>query len=127
MKKTDLVPASLVHHQLDAGNPPRKAIRRAPSAPDLRNTRPETQNAQVPPRNWRHDPRLDHAKASHWGVTYIEDDTFRNIICSYFVWDHPSWLLFDENAFLDGLVHRPSELPSNLLVHAVLAWGAVSN
>lgn len=76
--------------------------------------------------HWRYDARLDQASANDWGIFYINDETFRNIISSYLVWDHPAWRFFDEDDFLDGLVHSSSVSCNECLVHAVIAFGSVS-
>ena len=74
---------------------------------------------------WRHDARLDRAFSNAWGVFYLEDEDFRNIICSYFVWDHPAWAFFDEDDFLDRLVASPPVSSSKCLVHAIIAFASV--
>ena len=118
---------SLIDNQIDADYRPHKAIRRTPSAPNFRANWQDSQvDRRVAPTRLP-NRRLNQVKALDWGVTYISDEAFRNILCSYFVWDHPTWRFFDEDAFLNGLLHQPSELPSELLVHAVVAYGAVWN
>ena len=74
---------------------------------------------------WRYDERLDQVTAEAWGATYVDDVGFRNILSSYFVWDHQAGRPFDEDDFLDGLLGLPSVSCSELLVHSVLAYGAV--
>lgn len=80
----------------------------------------------VSPPIWLTDDRLYDAKAQDWNVSYIDDVGFRDIICSYLVWDHPALRPFDEDDFLDGLVGLPSDTCSETLVHVILAYGAVS-
>jgi hypothetical protein len=108
-------------------------MRRSPSAPNLqRITDPPTSYPAPPTRHptspsiWLIDERLYNVKARDWNVSYVDDVGFRNIICSYLVWDHPAVRPFDEDDFLDGLVGLPSETCSEILVHVVLAYGSVS-
>jgi hypothetical protein len=103
----------------------RSLVRKSPSAPELRQTRGLTSVSVLRVSTWRHDSRLDRAYARDWGVFYLEDEAFRNIICSYLVWDHQAWRFFDEDDFLEGLVHEPSISCSPALVHAVIAFGSV--
>lgn len=49
------------------------------------------------------------------------------MLTAYFVWDHPSWGVFDTDDFCDALAGQPSELSSKLLVYAVVEWAAVSS
>lgn len=99
--------------------------RKSPSAPELRHLGGLTSVSVLRPPTWRHDTRLDRAYAKDWGVSYLEDKAFRNIICSYLIWDHQAWRFFDEDDFLDGLVHAPSISCNPSLVHAVIAFGSV--
>ena len=78
------------------------------------------------PSIWLLDDRLYNLKARDWNVSYVDDVGFRNIICSYLVWDHPAVRPFDEDDFLDGLTGLPSDTCSETLVHVVLAYGSVS-
>ncbi|KAG9666977.1 hypothetical protein KCU99_g9296, partial [Aureobasidium melanogenum] len=78
------------------------------------------------PYIWLYDDRLSCVRAHDWNVTYVDDVGFRNIISSFFVWDHPSIHMFDEDDFLDGLIRLPSDTCSEVLVHAVLAYGSVN-
>ncbi|KAG9696081.1 hypothetical protein KCU76_g3988, partial [Aureobasidium melanogenum] len=71
-------------------------------------------------------PSMPALLAQDWNVTYVDDVGFRNIISSFFVWDHPSIHMFDEDDFLDGLIRLPSDTCSEVLVHAVLAYGSVN-
>lgn len=69
-----------------------------------------------------HDCRIQNARGSDWGVTYLDDSSFRNIVRCFFTWDHPSFTLFDQNLFLDELVKgQTSEFCSSLLIHALMA------
>jgi hypothetical protein len=108
-------------------------MRRSPSAPNLqRVTSPSTRYPASPTRRstspsiWLVDDRLSDIKARDWNVSYVDDVGFRNIICSYLVWDHPAVRPFDEDDFLDGLVGLPSDTCSETLVHVVLAYGSVN-
>lgn len=69
---------------------------------------------------------LTNFHAVEWGITYADDDEILNILASFMAWDHPCRRFFDEHVFLDGLVAGGSEFCSTLLVHTVLAYGAVS-
>jgi hypothetical protein len=72
-----------------------------------------------------HDTRIQAAHSSDWGVTYLDDESFRNIIRCFLTWDHPSFTFFDQELFLDQLATgQPSELCSSLLVHAIMALGS---
>lgn len=103
----------------------RSLLRKSPIAPKLRHTRGLTSVSLLRIPTWQHDPRLERAYARDWGVFYLEDGAFRNIICSYLIWDHQAWRFFDEDDFLEGLVHAPSISCSPALVHAVIAFGSV--
>ncbi|CAD0099854.1 unnamed protein product [Aureobasidium mustum] len=108
--------------------PPQKnmRIRRSPSAPNLRQVHAIPSRHRTSPYIWLYDDRLSHAKAQDWNVTYVDDVGFRNIISSFFVWDHPAIHMFDEDDFLDGLIKLPSDTCSEILVHSVLAYGSVN-
>lgn len=72
-----------------------------------------------------YDPRIQSAHSNDWGLTYLDDETFRNIIRCFLTWDHPSFTFFDEDLFLDQLAKgQPSELCSSLLIHAMMALGS---
>lgn len=108
-------------------------MRRSPSAPDLQRVTATPTRAPASPARysaspliWLVEDRLYNVKARDWNVSYVDDVGFRNIICSYLVWDHPAVRPFDENDFLDGLVGLPSDTCSKTLVHVVLAYGSVS-
>lgn len=68
---------------------------------------------------------MAHANASDWNVMYASNDDFRGILCSYFTWDHPYQRFFDESCFFRGVQGEKSEMISELLVHAIIAYGAV--
>ncbi|KAH0282575.1 hypothetical protein KCU62_g9631, partial [Aureobasidium sp. EXF-3399] len=70
------------------------------------------------------DERLKHARACDWDVSYVDDQGFRNILSSYLTWDHHGHRPFDEDDFLDGLIKRPTDTCSEILVHTILAYGA---
>jgi hypothetical protein len=60
-----------------------------------------------------------------WGISYIREDALlRDIIASFLVWDHPTWSIFDEEAFCDGLANGGSELVNRFLLNAVIAFGS---
>ena len=65
-------------------------------------------------------------RASQWDVTYADDDDIFGIFSSFFAWDHYSWRFFDEDLFFEGLLQGGSDFCSKVLVHAILAFGAVS-
>jgi len=100
-------------------------IRRTPSAPSPAQDRkrPAIDVSRRPVA--RGDPRLDHATAERWGITFISDDIFRKIITSYLTWDHPCWEVFDIDEFCEALSGKPSELVSRLLVMVVVAYALV--
>ena len=71
------------------------------------------------------DSRLQYACGSDWGVTYLDDSSFRNILRCFFTWDHESFTFFDRDIFLDHLVKgQESEFCCSLLVHALMALGS---
>jgi len=102
-------------------------MRRSPSAPNIQHVTGTPPRSHVAsPSIWLRDKRLYNIKGRDWNVSYIDDVGFRNIICSYLVWDHPAVRPFDEDDFLDGLTGLPSDTCSELLVHTVVAYGSVS-
>lgn len=80
----------------------------------------------VPMKSHKRDARLIGIRAADWGVDYVNDDDFADIITSYFTWDHPHSRLFDEDLFLEGLQNPRTEFCSSLLVNAILAIATVS-
>lgn len=121
-----LISASIGDSNYTAPQSSRKSmLRKSPSAPEFHHTRGLTSVSILRIPTWRADSRLDRAYARDWGVFYLEDEAFRNIICSYLIWDHQAWRFFDEDDFLEGLVHAPSISCSPALVHAVIAFGSV--
>lgn len=113
---------------LSPSPPPQRStrIRRSPSAPNLQHVHTIPSRHRTSPYIWLYDDRLSRVSAQDWNVTYVDDVGFRNIISSFFVWDHPSIHMFDEDDFLDGLIRLPSDTCSEVLVHAVLAYGSVN-
>jgi hypothetical protein len=105
----------------------RKVVRRTPSAPELTENRKRTIISASRHPVARSDSRLDEATTERWGVTFISDDTFRKVLTSYLVWDHPCWGVFDINEFCKAISGKPSELASRMLVFAVLAYALVSS
>ncbi|KAK6008108.1 hypothetical protein QM012_000011 [Aureobasidium pullulans] len=104
----------------------RTRMRRSPSAPNLQQVQTSTSKHRKSPNIWLYDDRLANVRAQDWNVTYVDDAGFRNIISSFFVWDHPAIHMFDEDDFLDGLIKLPSDTCSEVLVHSVLAYGSVN-
>lgn len=100
-------------------------MRRSPSAPNLQHVHIIPSRHRTSPYIWLYDDRLSHVKAQDWNVTYVDDVGFRNIMSSFFVWDHPAIHMFDEDDFLDGLIKLPTDTCSEVLVHSVLAYGSV--
>jgi hypothetical protein len=72
------------------------------------------------------DPRLDRIKPADWGIMFLSEDQFKLIVTAYLAWDHPFWAFFDADDFCEALAGKPSELSSQLLVVAVLAYASVS-
>jgi hypothetical protein len=123
-----MISASLKESPSPASTPPRSTrIRRSPSAPNIQQVSATPPRRATSPLLWLRDNRLYNIKAQDWNASYIDDIGFRNIICSYLVWDHPAVRPFDEDDFLDGLVGLPSDTCSEMLVHVVLAYGSVSS
>ncbi|KAM0714472.1 hypothetical protein Q7P37_010259 [Cladosporium fusiforme] len=118
--------ASLVGPAPNVASPPRNdsSLRRSPSAPNLQRIATAGPGSVLRIPAWQHDSRLGRAYAKDWGVSYVADEAFRNIICSYLTWDHQAWRFFDEDDFLEGLVHAPSVSCSRALAHAVIAFGS---
>ena len=81
----------------------------------------ETGNTR-PPRP--HRGFLHNVNARDWGVDYLDNDTFLDIIEYFFVWDQPTWSIMDEVSFFSGLENGGSEYCSALLVHSILAFGS---
>lgn len=100
-------------------------MRRSPSAPNLQHVHVIPSRHRGSPYVWLYDDRLSRVNAQDWNVTYVDDVGFRNIMSSFFVWDHPAIHMFDEDDFLDGLIKLPSDTCSEVLVHTVLAYGSV--
>jgi hypothetical protein len=126
-----MISASLRNSPRDSPSPastPQRStrLRRSPSAPNIQQVPATLPRRATSPSLWLRDDRLYNVTARDWNVTYIDDVGFRNIICSYLVWDHPAVRPFDENDFLDGLVGLLSDTISEMLVHVVLAYGSVS-
>lgn len=128
MKSIDVVGIASLREPPSPSPPPRRStrMRRSPSAPDLQHVHAISSKHRESPRIWLCDQRLHNVKAQDWRVTYVNDVGFRNIICSYLVWDHPSGRPFDEDDFLNGLDGKKSDSCSELLVHVILAYGSVS-
>lgn len=62
---------------------------------------------------------------SRWDVNYANDEQLRDVLACYFTWNHPYQRFFDETWFAHGLHENESGEMSKLLVHAVIAYGAV--
>lgn len=74
-------------------------MRRSPSAPSLSQAYALPSRQRESPYIWLYDDRLARVQAQDWNVTYIDDVGFRNIISSFFFWDHPALYMFDEDDF----------------------------
>jgi len=68
---------------------------------------------------------FQEVRAADWGVDYIRDEVFQEILESFLFWDHPTWAIFDEIAFRDGITHGGSEYCNRFLVHTIIAFAAV--
>lgn len=70
--------------------------------------------------------RLAGVKATDWDVDYADDNAMLEIIKCYFVWENPTLGFVDEEAFWEGLLAGGSDFCNKALVHAIVAFGAVS-
>lgn len=72
------------------------------------------------------DARLNHIHIRRWTDVAITDDLAARAISLYLVNDSP-WLgCFDNDLFLEDLIHGETRFCSRLLVNAVLSWACVS-
>lgn len=62
-----------------------------------------------------------------WNVHYADDNTLLDILKCYFVWENPTLGLVDEESFWDGLIEGGSDFCNESLVHAIVAFAAVSS
>lgn len=89
------------------------------SGVDLLATRARTTDT-----SWKR--RLGGVKAADWEVYYTDDYTLLEILKCYFVWENPTFGFVEEESFWEGLIVGGSEFCNRALVHAIVAFGAVS-
>ena len=103
----------------------RTFLRKSVSAPDLSKGYQRAPDDSTREQSFELFDVFENIHAVDCNITYADDGLFRDILRSYFTWDHPYQRFFDEEAFLQGLAKSSSELASDLLTNAVIMYGAV--
>lgn len=68
-----------------------------------------------------HDERISRVKAAQWTSVVIDDQLFRDLLSSYFIYHYPTYYAFQKDLFLNDMVNNKSRFCTPLLVNAVLA------
>ncbi|KAG7146645.1 hypothetical protein HYQ46_004546 [Verticillium longisporum] len=66
------------------------------------------------------DPRLTDLDVTYWTNVPMSNIFAAAMLTAYIQWYHPFSAMFDENLFLDDLVHHRHQFCSSFLVAAVL-------
>ena len=72
------------------------------------------------------DPRIQQSTCLPWTSIIEDDELFHKLLKIYFAWIHPTFSFFEQDAFLDDLVHEGEEYCTPLLVNAILCMAFVS-
>ncbi|KAK4216924.1 hypothetical protein QBC37DRAFT_78044 [Rhypophila decipiens] len=73
------------------------------------------------------DPRLAQVRASAWTKVDVCDELFRDLLSSYFIYEYPTYYVFQKDYFLEDMVHERRRFCTPLLVNSVLALACHCN
>ncbi|KAM7189834.1 hypothetical protein V8F20_009971 [Naviculisporaceae sp. PSN 640] len=73
------------------------------------------------------DPRLEQVRAAHWTKVDVCDELFRDLLSSYFLYEYPTYHVFQKDYFLEDMVHERQGYCSPLLVNAILSLACHCN